>query len=349
MNLQEAYEQARMMCSKQRQYYTLDRESNLDEPGCNQIENLIIPNYYNGEIPDLKKFPCLRNLLCTRPLSIEYVEQQDWSQIERLYLTIEHAPCHIRFIAPNLKELAIHILNNDIDQLDLFTQGKHIIDLRSCKQLQKISLKHFTDYELSVDSEMPTLEAFTCFDTLNISFDFISRFSNLTSLALASCDLVNLSFLRHFPNLSYLDLNRNSICDASAIKQLTRLTKVNLFGNPLTDTTFFGELPNTKIIYTSRDRRLDNFSSSLLTDLASAYRAVLNSDKPDYSRGWLLQHAIDTLPEQEVFAIYFARFVKRTISYNASPDYLFSSTRISKKELEQYATKEYPFLAEYLS
>lgn len=349
MDLQEAYEQARIMCSKKQPHHTLNLRDDLDKIDCNQVERLLITSFYTGEIPDLKKFPHLRVLLCAHPLSTDYIDRQDWSQMERLYITIEHAPCHVRIIAPDIKELAVDIHNNDVDQLDLFTLGSHIIDIRGCNQLQKLSLKHFTDYELIMDPEIPGLESFTCYDTHNESFNFISHFSNLTSLVLASCDLVDISFLRHCPKLTYLDLNRNNICDAGAIQQLTQLTKVNLFGNPLNDTTFFNELPKAKTIYTARDRRLDDFASSLLTDLTNAYRAVLDSGKPDYSRGWLLQHAIDTLPKQEVFAIFFAKYVKRTISYKASPDYLFSSTRVSKEELAEYAITEYPFLTEYLN
>lgn len=232
MNCYETYEKMKINCTLS-QRHCLNSTNGLDYLNFEEIESLSIFHDYEAPFPDFSQFPKLRDFSSTKIITMEFLEQQDLSRIERLSISFDAVQDVIRFFAPALKDLKIYIDNNDSDQLSLIDIGRHIIDLRGLNQLQSLTLKHCTGYQLILDEQMPLIDKIVVTDTRYESFGFTGKFPNLKHMVISECKLSDISFVEKCRKLTNLDLSYNSILNINPILSLNNLEYLNLYHNPL--------------------------------------------------------------------------------------------------------------------
>src|SRR4028119_1387221 len=80
--------------------------------------------------------------------------------------------------------------------------------------------------------------------------------SSMTTLALGSNQITDISLLGSLTNLTTLDLYNNQITDISLLGSLTNLTTLNLGYNQITDISFLGSLTNLTTLNLGRNNRI---------------------------------------------------------------------------------------------
>lgn len=123
-----------------------------------------------------------------------------------------------------------------IETLDLPDTVASLEDLSYFTGLRSLSLHHGASLDLSVLSQLPTLQ------TLDLSgctlstagMNTIVTLSELTSLNLSGCAVADINSLISLQKLEKLDLSNNTISDLTALSALLSLKELRLTNNPIT-------------------------------------------------------------------------------------------------------------------
>ena len=168
-----------------------------------------------------------------------------------------------------------------VEELDLPDTVASLEDLPYFTGLHSLSLHHGTGLDLSVLSQLRTLDLSGC--TLSTAaMNTIVTLSELTSLNLSGCAVAEIDALIGLQKLETLDLSNNTVSDLTALSALLALRELNLTNNPITslsnlknctelETLYAGQCAITRIAGLADHTKLKTLvlSANKITDISA--------------------------------------------------------------------------------
>ena len=239
-------------------YYRISSLDELNGVDKERITRLYLKYDYIGALPVLSDYGNLIGFSChfSNLVSLNWVESQEWSNIQEIHLTIDRLPENDFCInAPKCKKLnlSFDMENQPLPIESLFYHPT--LDFSCCTLLEDLTLRGATGMTVKGLDLLSFLRKLVLRYSNLENFEPIYALNHLEVLSIESCGLIEIPNITGLPCLKYLDLSTNSISgsvhlpDSSSLRQLIlshndiaffdmpscpeNIQRINLFGNPL--------------------------------------------------------------------------------------------------------------------
>ena len=239
-------------------YFNISSLDDLNDVDVSQIASIRLNHDFIGPLPVLSDYASLKQFSNSRnaPVSAEWAEKQDWSNIEIITLHIDHMSTKtFRLNAPECNKLYLCFdLKNQSLPLEALSFC-NALDLSSCPKLEQFSLRGAHRYSIQGLENLSSIKRLTLRYSKLDDISQISLLASLELLSIENCGLIEIPDISGLSRMEYLDLSSNSISGTIHLpnnKSLHHLDLshnnisyfimpvcqdnmqiINLFGNPL--------------------------------------------------------------------------------------------------------------------